>query len=70
MDKDMMEKVLTIIRWAYEAVVLSPNMKKNARKLERIQRVPIRMVLRDLTYENRLKEMGCQSCMIEEKEKI
>ena len=38
----------------------SSNVKKDIRKLEKIQRVTIKMVpeLRELTYEDRLKEMG------------
>ena len=37
-----------------------PMQKKDIRKLERIQRVATRMVpeLRELSYEDRLKEMG------------
>ena len=47
----------------YAAVVWSPNAKKDKRKLERIQRVATKMVLelRELTYEDRLKEMGLPS---------
>ena len=48
------------LRLEYAAVVCSPNVKKDIRKLERIQRVATKMVpeLRELTYEDRLKEMG------------
>ena len=44
----------------YAAVVWSPNLKKDMRKIERIQRTATKMVpeLRDLTYEERLTEMG------------
>ena len=57
-DKDMVRKILTsmiCLRMEYAAVVWSPNMKKDFRKLERIQRVATKMVpeLRELTYENR-----------------
>ena len=47
-------------RLEYAAVVWSPNAKKDIRKLERIQRVATKMVpeLRELTYKDRLKEMG------------
>ena len=62
-DKDMVRKILTSMicpRLEYAAVVWSPNMKKDIRKLERIQRVATKMVpeLRELTYEDRLKETG------------
>ena len=41
----------------------SPNAKKDKRKLERIQRVATKMIpeLSELTYEDRLKEMGLQT---------
>ena len=63
MDKDMMKNILTSMirpRLEYAAVVWSPHAKKNIRKLERIQRVATKMVpeLSELTYEDRLKEMG------------
>ena len=47
-------------RLEYAAVVWSSNAKKDMRKLERIQRVATKMVpeLKELTYEDRLKEMG------------
>ena len=47
-------------RLEYAAVVWSPHMKNDIRKLERIQRMATKMVpeLRDLEYEHRLKEMG------------
>ena len=47
-------------RLEYAAVVLSINAKKDIRKLERIQKVATKMVpeLSELTYEDRLKEMG------------
>ena len=47
-------------RLEYAAVVQSPNAKRDLRKLERIQRVATKMVpeLRELTYQDRLKEMG------------
>ena len=48
------------LRFKYAAVVWSPDVKKDKRKLERIQRVSAKMVpeLRELTHEDRLKEMG------------
>ena len=41
-------------------MVWSPHKKKDKRKIERIQRIATKMVpeLSDLTYEERLKEMG------------
>ncbi|XP_063881680.1 uncharacterized protein LOC135111932 [Scylla paramamosain] len=47
-------------RLEYAAVVWSPHIKKDVKKLERIQRAALRMVLelKDLTYKERLKEMG------------
>ena len=62
MDKDMMKKIITTMirpRLEYAAVVWSPHMEKDIKKLERVQRVATKMVpeLRDLTYEERLKEM-------------
>ena len=40
-------------------MVWSPHLKKDIKKLERIQRIATKMVpdLKDLTYEDRLKEM-------------
>ncbi len=63
MDKEMMKKIMTAMvrpRLEYAAVVWSPHTKKDIRKLERIQRTATRMVpeLRDLDYEDRLREMG------------
>ena len=63
MDKDVMKKILTSMvcpKLEYAAVVLSPKAKKDIKKLEGIQRVATKMVpeLRELTYEDRLKEMG------------
>lgn len=63
MDKTMMEKIITTMirpRVEYAAVVWSPHLKKDIRKLERVQRIATKMVpeLKDLTYEERLKEMG------------
>ena len=75
MYKDMMEKILTsmmCLRLECAAVVWSTNVKKDMRKLERIQRIAIKMVpeLREVTYEDRLKEMDCQLCKIEKREEI
>ena len=63
MDTSMMRKIITSIvrpRIEYAAVVWSPNMKKDIRKIERIQRTATKMVpeLKDLTYEERLTVMG------------
>ena len=57
----MMRKILTTVvrpRLEYAAVVWSPHMKKDVKKLEKIQRTATRMVpeLKDLEYEDRLKE--------------
>ena len=59
MDKEMMSKMAQPML-EYSVVVWSPHMKKDIRKLERIQRTASKMVpeLRDMEYENRLKEMG------------
>ena len=62
MDKDMMKKIIVTMirpRLEYAAVVWSPHLKKDITKLERIQRAATKMVseLKDLTYEERLKEM-------------
>ena len=55
----MMRKILSSIiclRLEYAAMVWSPNVKKDIRKLERIHRVAAKMVpeFRELTYEDRL----------------
>ena len=73
MDKDMMRKSLTIMihpRMEYAAVVWSPNVKKDLRKLERTQRVATKVVpeLRELIYEERLKEMG-QSTLLDRRKR-
>ena len=62
MDKDMMKKIIATMilpRLEYAAVVWSPHKKKDVTKIERIQRAATKMVpeLKDLTYEERLKEM-------------
>ena len=62
-DKEMMNKIVTCMvrpRFEYAAVVWSPHMRKDIWKLERIQRKATTMEpeLRDLEYEERLKEMG------------
>ena len=63
MDVDMMRKLICSMirpRLEYAATVWSPHTKKNIRKLERVQRAATKLVpeLRDLTYEERLKEMA------------
>ena len=62
MDGSMMKKIITSMvrpRMEYAAVVWSPHMKKDIRKIERIQRTATKMVpeLKDLTYEERLTEL-------------
>ena len=62
-DKDMMKKIITTMirpKFEYAAVVWSPSSKRDIRRTERIQKIAMKMVseLRDLTYEERLKEMG------------
>ena len=59
----MMKKIITSMirpKIEYAAVVWSPHKKKDIRKLERIQKAATKMVpeIRDLTYEERLREMG------------
>ena len=46
-------------KFEYIAVVQLPHMLKDIRKIERIQRIAIKMVpeTKDLPYEDRLKEM-------------
>ena len=47
MDKEMMNEIVTCMMWPrleYAAVVWSPDMKKDIRKLERIQRTATKMV--------------------------
>ena len=62
MDQNMMKKIITTMirpKLEYAAVVWSPHLKKDIKKLERIQRIATKMVpdLKDLTYEDRLKEL-------------
>ena len=65
MDKDMIRKILTSMirpRLEYATVVWSPNMEKDIRKLERIKKKKwpqkwYQKLLRELTYEDILKEM-------------
>ena len=56
-DKNNMTKIITI-KFRPE-IIWSPHCKKHVLKLERIQRIPAKMVpdLEVLTYEKRLKEM-------------
>ena len=63
MDADMMRKILTCMvrpKLEYAAVVWSPHLKKDVKKLERIQKAATKMVpeLRDKAYEERLREMN------------
>ena len=60
LDKDMMRKMITIViipKLEYAEVIWSPHKKKHVLKLERIQRIAIKMVseLKDLTYEETFK---------------
>ena len=62
LDKDMMGKIITTMirpKLEYAEVIWSLHKKKHVLKLERIQRIATKMVpeLRDLTYEERLKEI-------------
>ena len=62
LDKDMMRKIITTVirpKLEYAEVIWSPHKKKPVLKLERIQRIAIKMApeLEDLPYEERLKEM-------------
>ena len=62
MDKDMMKKIISTMirpRLEYAAVVWSPHKKKDVTKIKRIKLAASKMVLelKDLTYEERLKEM-------------
>ena len=58
----MRKIIVTLIQpvMEYAAVVWSPHNKKDIRKLERVQRAATKMApeLRDLNYEERLKEMA------------
>ena len=63
MDMGMMKKIMTAMirpKLEYAAVVWSPHMKKDIRKLERIQRAATKMVpeIKDFSYEERLRKMG------------
>lgn len=63
MDKEMMKKIITSMirpQLEYAAVVWSPHLQKDIRKIERLQKAATKMVpeLRDLQYEERLREMG------------
>ena len=69
MDTSMMKKILVSMvrpRLEYAAVVWSPHLKKDIDKLERIQRIATKMVpeLKELTYEDRLKEMGLTTLQV------
>ncbi len=60
LDEEMVKKLITSIirpRLEYAAVVWSPRLKKDIRKLERIQRAATKLSesLRDYTYEERLE---------------
>ena len=71
----MMKKIIATMmrpRLEYAAVVWSPHKKKDVMKIERIQRAATKMVpeLKDLTYEERLKEMELPTFKPDEKEEI
>ncbi len=62
MDKDMMRKILTTMtrpKLKYEVTVWSPHKNKHIGKLEKIQRIATKLVLKlkEQQYEERLKEM-------------
>ncbi len=62
LDEEMVKKLITSIirpRSEYAAVVWSPRLKKDIRKLERIQRAATKLLesLRDYTYEERLERL-------------
>ncbi len=62
LDKDMMKKILTTMirpKLEYAEVIWSPYKKKQIYKLERIQRIAIKMLpeLKYLSYEESLKDM-------------
>ena len=66
MDEDMMKILISALirpRLEYAAVVWSQHMKKNIRKLERVQRAATKMVpeLNALSYEERLRRLGLPS---------
>ena len=68
----MMKKIVTSIislKLEYAAVVWSPHKQKDIKKLERIQKTATRMVpeLRDLSYEERLKEIGLPTLQVRRK---
>ena len=65
-DEDMMKKIIVTMirpRLEYAAVVWSPNLKKDIKQLERIQRAATKMVpsLENLPYEDRLLKLGLKS---------
>ncbi len=62
LDEEIVKKLITSIirpRLEYAAVVWSPRLKKDVRKLERIQRAATKLPesLRDYTYEERLERL-------------
>ncbi len=66
LDEDMMKKLITAMirpRLQYAALVWSPKLKKDVRKLERIQRAPTKLpeTLREFTYEKQLKGLGLET---------
>ena len=63
LDEEMVKKLVTTMirpRLEYAALVWSPNLKKEIRKVERIQRAATKLpeTLRNDTYEERLKKLG------------
>lgn len=63
LDGEMIKKLITSMirpRLEYAALVWSPRLKKEIRKLERIQRAAMKQpeTLRDYTYEERLERLG------------
>ena len=66
LDEDMMKKIIVTMirpRLEYAAIVWSPWLRKDVRKIERILRAATKMIprLRDMTYENRLQELNILS---------
>ena len=63
LDEEMLTKIIKSLirpRLEYAAVVWSPHLRKDVKKLEKVQRSITRMVpsLRDLKYEERLERLG------------
>ncbi len=73
LDEEMVKKLITSTirpRLEYAALVWSPRLKKEIRKLERIQRAATKLpgTLRDHTYEERLERLGLTTLERKERE--